>query len=276
MESKVLCKDDKDYDVMVKTICVSARRKNVVVIIYVVVSNHCHVAVLAASRAEAEAFAEEVKRVYSMWLSRRYGERGALRSVDVQALPLENNNHVRNALAYIPRNALDNGCKVNEYRWSGYSAMFRDKPREGARGVASLTKKECHALMHTSDDLTSERWLLDANDELIPESFCACWYLEQAFENDQSYFMRTIGVLNSAEMEYELVDKPRKMMTDNELLLQAEDISAKWYGTNLSHQPLPKKIRIVSYLWRTTHTTVAQLARISGLTRDYVAAIVGK
>ena len=276
LESSVLCRDDKDYDAMIKTMCVSARRKNVVIIIFVVVSNHGHSAVLAACRQDAEAYAEEVKRIYSMWFSRRYGEHGVMKGVDAQALSLESNSHVRNALAYIPRNAIDNGCKVNEYRWSGYSAMFRGKPRLGVRAVAALSKRECHRLMHTSDDLTGVRWALDERNELIPESFCACWYLEQAFESDQSYFMRVIRGLNSSEMQYELVDKPRKMMTDGEMLLQAEDLASRWFGANLAKLPIPKKIRIISSLWRTCHTTVSQLARVSGFSREYVSAITSR
>ena len=47
LEMEVLCRDSEDYDAMVKVICVAARRHNILVIIYCVVSNHCHVAVLA-------------------------------------------------------------------------------------------------------------------------------------------------------------------------------------------------------------------------------------
>ena len=47
LENAVLFRDDDDYDAMVKIICVCARRKGVRVIIYAVVSNHCHIAILA-------------------------------------------------------------------------------------------------------------------------------------------------------------------------------------------------------------------------------------
>ena len=75
LEKAVLCRDDKDYDAFVKIICLAARRKNVIVVIYVVVSNHSHATVLARCQDDADSYGEEVKKMASMWVSGRYGER---------------------------------------------------------------------------------------------------------------------------------------------------------------------------------------------------------
>ena len=116
LEKAVLCRDDKDYDAFVKIICLAARRKNVIVVIYVVVSNHSHATVLARCQDDADSYGEEVKKMASMWVSGRYGERKLLRGVDMNASCLDSDWYLRNTLAYVPRNALDNGCNVNEYR----------------------------------------------------------------------------------------------------------------------------------------------------------------
>lgn len=125
-----------------------------------------------------------------MWLSKRYGNRGIMQNVDVKALPLDSEWYLRNALAYIPRNALDNGCNVNEYPWSGYRAMFRKGPLTAGlfRKVAGMTQRERRAILHTADDLSDVPWLVDAGGALAPESFCDSAYLEQAFNHDQVYF----------------------------------------------------------------------------------------
>ena len=47
MAKLVLCRDEEDYDVMVKYIFLCARRKNVIVIIYIAMSNHGHATILA-------------------------------------------------------------------------------------------------------------------------------------------------------------------------------------------------------------------------------------
>ena len=266
----VLCRDDEDYDAMVKIISVCARRKNVIVIIYAVVSNHSHVAILAICQEDADAFSEEIKKMYSMWFSRKYGRTGIMRTVDVKALLLDSDWYTRNALAYVPRNALDNGCNVDEYPWSGYKAMFSGQPPTGCP-VASMSKEMKREVMHTGDKLTDVRWLVDDNGRLIPKSICDFEYLEQAFEHDQAYFLRTIGSQNSAEMKHKLVDAPRHMLTDNEFLKIAEETSQRWFSSPIDQISIDRKIRLIPYLFRTVKTTVPQLSRVFGLSRDEVS-----
>ena len=263
-KTAILCKDDDDYDAMVKILCVTARRKNVKVIIYAVVSNHSHIAVLATKQADAYEYGWEIKRIYSMWYSKRYGRTGVMQGIDVKAIPLDTDSHVRNALAYIPRNAIDNGCNVNEYRWSGFNAMFSQTKPVG-NAVRMLKKRETEQIMHTGDCLSDVNWLLDDNGFLIPGSWCDTEYLEQAFENDQAYFMRIIGDVNSAQMHQILIDNPRTRLPDTEFLKYANEKSQLWYRMDLSELPKDKKMRITSYLYRTMSTTVAQLVRVTGL-----------
>lgn len=269
LESLVLCRDDEDYGIMVKYIAICSRRKNVLVIIYAVVSNHIHAAVLARKQQDADAFAQELKRIYSMWFSNKYIEKGVLRRVDAKALPLENDWHVRNALAYIPRNAEDNGCAPHDYKWSGFSAMFRRSFASG-RKVARLNKREKRRFMHTGDSLGDVDWELDDNGDLIPGSFCDHEYLEQVFNGDVSFFYKVLGSVNTAEMKETLEDAPRRMLSDTEFYRVVSDISLHWFSQELSTLPQVKKIRILPFIWRTRKTTVPQLARTLGLTRECV------
>lgn len=277
LETAVLYRDDQDYDAMVKILCVAARRKNVIVIIYAVVSNHSHVAILATCQQDADSYGQELKRMYAMWLRRRYGESAILRRTDVRAILLDSNWYVRNALAYIPRNALDNGCDVRTYRWTGFRAMFGQKPTAGRyRKVSELTKRERERIFHTGDDLKGVPWMIDEREELIPGSFCAYRYLEQAFDGDPAFFLKILGGQNSAEMQNKLIAGPRKMQTDGEFFKQAQEASQRWFQTELATLSQERKIRLVAFLHRTTHTTVPQLARVFGLTRETVAEILGR
>ena len=214
----------------------------------------------------------------SMWVSGRYGERKLLRRVDMKAPCLDSDWYLRNTLAYVPRNALDNGCNVNEYRWSGYRAMFRGRIPPGAPGpirkVAEMTRREHRALFHTGDDLSGVPWLVDADGCLVPESFCDTDYLEQAFNHDQAYYIRTIGTVNVAEMRQRLVDGPRSMHTDGEVLKDAAAEAQRWFGTDLSALSLLQKTRLIPFFNRTRKTTVRQLARVFGLDRETVHAIL--
>ncbi len=267
LETAVLCRDDKDYDAMVKVICLSAWRRNVIVIIYAVASNHCHVAVLAKTQSDADAYACEIKKMYSMWFSKKYSEKKVLCRIEAKALLLDTDWYVRNVLAYIPRNALDNGCNVNEYKWSGYKAMFRgaDNNRTESRKVCSLTIRKIKRIMHTGEKLDRVPWLIDSEGCLIPESFCDHTYLEQAFENDQAFFLRTIGAVNVAEMHYSLEERPYVMVSDTELYKSVNEVSERWFKKCLDELSVEQKSRLIPYIDHTRKTTPKQLARVFGL-----------
>ena len=278
LEKAVLCRDDQDYDALVKILCVCARRKNVIIVVYAVVSNHCHAAVLAVRQEDADAFGQEAKRMFSMWFSRRYGEHRTLQKMDVKAICLDTDWYVRNALAYILRNALDNGCNVNEYPWCGYRAMFRrdESDLSGSKRVAELNKVDRREIMHTGDKLDDVAWRLNTDGRLIPSSICDHEYLEQAYENDQAYFLRTIGGQNPSEMKIRLVDNPRKMLVDSEFYKMVNETSERWFQTGLSQLSMNQKSRLIPYIRRTMHTTIPQLARTFGVERDRITAILGK
>ena len=275
LETAVLCRDEEDYDVMVKVLAVCARRNNVIIVTYSVVSNHTHTAVLAATWDDAQAFGEESKRVYSMFFHRKYGEEGILRRVKVKALWLDNPFYLRNALAYIPRNALDNGGDIADYPWSGHRAMFR-RDRPTGMPVSALTKRERRKMLHTGESLKGVPWLLDGEDRLVPSSICDNAYLEQVFNGDPAFYLKTIGGVNVAEMRHLLEEKPYVMQTDTEFYKSVEELCQRWFKTGLSTLSLERKIRLIPYVYHTSKTTIPQLARIFGLERDRIASILGK
>ena len=275
LEDAILCRDDEDYDAMVKIICVSAWRHNVIVIIYTVLSNHCHIAVLAERQDIAQLYGNDVKKVFSMWYSRKYGERNILKRIDLKALWLDTEWYVRNVLAYIPRNALDNGCNVNEYIWSGYRAMFNKEKPTIVRKVCLLTSREKERIMHTGDNLSRVPWTIDANNLLEPYSFCDSLYLEQVFNNDQAYFLKMIGSVNTVEMQYDLEERPYLMLPDTELFKSVEELAQKWFSKSVDSLSQEQKNRLIPFLLHTRKTTPKQLARVLGIPRERMPHIPG-
>ena len=274
MEDAVLCRSDADYDALVKIIFLSTLARNVIAVIYAVLSNHFHVVILAASQEDADAYGEEVKRRFSMWLSKCYGVKRILHGIETKAIMMTDRMHIRNALAYVPRNALDNGQNVDTYKWSGYRGMFcRERP-ESVRPVSGLTSREKRAIMHTCENLSGVSWALNDRNELEPFYTCDHAYLEQAFENDQAYFLKTIGSLNIAETRYNLEEKPFDMSSDSEVFNELDSISKKWFEIPVASLTKDKKFRILPYYFRTRKTTVAQLARVLGLARNEVRDVL--
>lgn len=275
LKTDILCREEEDYDIMVKYLAICARRKNVILVIYAAVSNHCHAVILAMTQVDADRFAQEVKRSFSQWFFYKYQSRHILKGLDAKSILLDNDHYLRNALAYVPRNALDNGYAVQDYPWSGFRAMFSGEKPIGRR-VSLLTKRQREGLMHTGDSLKDVGWMLDEKGALIPWTICDCAYLEQAFNHDHAFFLRVIGGVNSGEMRQKLVDGPRQFLPDTEFRHLCDDLSHRWFDRNLEELPLVRRLRLVSYLYRTQRTSVPQLSRMLHLDRETVSKALGK
>lgn len=240
-------------------------------------SNHGHATILATGQEAADAFKVEWLRMYSQYFSHKYRQKKVLRHTSAVALYLDSDWYVRNALAYVPKNALDALSRVEDYRWSGYRGMFcKGKVSAGFRPAGTLKRREKEACFHTHDSLKGLPWILNADGELEPASTCDYDYLESAFSNDQAFFLRTIGTVNMAEMQQKLVDNPRQRQNDTEMLKTIESIAQGWFKCGLLDLPLEKKARLLPYIYRSFRTSIAQLARCFGLDPDTVVRMVGK
>ncbi len=275
LQKAIICRDDEDYDVLVKYIFLCALSKNVIVVTYVVVSNHLHVILLAESGSVALTYGDEVRRRYSMWFSHKYHERKLYhkRCVDVQLL--DNDYYLRNAIAYVFRNALDNSSNIEAYPWSGYRAVFSGgRCSVWTRPAKSLSKREREAIFHTNDPLKDTRWLINADGYLEPVSTCDYLYVESVFNNSQAFLMKAIGTVNCAQMELQLIDAPRTRMLDSDFFKHITMLSERWFSKPPSGLSLEQKTRLIPYVYRTTSTSIPQLARSFGLARDKISEII--
>lgn len=271
MESVLLCRDDEDYDVLQKYFYGCSWVNNVLVIIDIEMSNHGHLAVLADSLESAIRVGNAIKKNHSQYISHKYGEKSILARSDIKVLYLNSDQYLRNALAYIPRNALDTGCKIEEYQWSSYNAMFSSAKRQGgSMMVSAMTRREKEAIFHTHADLSRVPWMIDNNGLLITQTACDHKYLEDAFLADQAFFLKTVGGLNPAEMYEILISGPRQRQNDSVFMLKASDIADKWFGKKIPNLSVEQRIRVLTHLFRTCNTTSAQLARCMQMKKEDV------
>ncbi len=256
METALLCKDDEDYDHLEKCFYVSAHMANCIVIIAIAMSNHGHCSLLAESIESAFNTASLITKRHSQYLSWKYKEKAVLARSDISVKYLDSDWYVRNALAYIPRNAIDAGSRVEDYRWSGYRGMFADgRCPEAVRRVADMSRREREAVFHTHEDLSGVPWLVNADGGVEPASACDYAYLESAFSNDQAFFLKTIGSVNVPEMQQMLVSSGRHSQTDTEMLAVIKQLADKWYHKTIPEMTPEVKARLLPYLYRSYRTT---------------------
>ena len=262
LENNLLCREEEDYDVVEKMLFVSAWEANCIVVIHIIMSNHGHACVLARAWENAYSLSESLKKRCSMFIADKYNEHNVLSRTSACVQLLDSDWYIRNTLAYIPRNAKDTGQRIEDYPWSGYRGMFvGGKTTDGIRKVAALTRREKESLFHTHVNLNRVPWLLDRNGHLVPASCCDWEYLESAFNHDETFFLKTIGSVNTAEMEQKLVHNLRERQTDSAFILTVNDLSGRWFQKTPAELTLEQKTRLLPYLYRSYRTSVSQLAR---------------
>ena len=278
LETATLCRDEEDYDVFIKYIYITAYKCNVIVIIHTVVSNHAHVALLARSREDVDKYGVELKRVQSMWIRKKYGDISILHRVDVSITSIDSMKYARNVLAYIPKNALDNGVNdIISYRWGGCRAMFVYEPyrMNKCKKVCELTTRAMEKIFHTGADLSGTDWLLDEGLALEPRSACDYNYFEMVYNNDQSFFLRMIGTVNDCDIRFDQAIMKMRL-SDTDFMKSAENYAGQWFGLSVQQLSPKQKAQFLKYLGKKLYLTIPQVARCFRMERDLVRAILGR
>ena len=277
LEKNLLCREEEDYNVVEKLLFVSAWETNCLIVIHIIMSNHGHVCVLAPTLEHAYQLSETLKKRSSMFIADKYNEHKVLARTSACIQLLDSDWYVRNTLAYIPRNAKDTSQRIEDYPWSGYRAMFAGgKSAAAVRMVSKLTRRDREALFHTHANLERVPWMLDRNDRLVPVSCCDYVYLESAFLQDQTFFLKTIGTVNPAEMEQKLILNLKDRQTDSAFILTVNDLSGRWFQKTPAELTLEQKTRLIPYLYRCYRTTVPQLARCLQESPETIERIIRK
>lgn len=272
----ILCRDDEDFDVFVKNIHLCALRKNVLVVVYIVMSNHLHVVILAQDQVSADNYALELKRINSMFFTFKYGLNKTLKKVDFSALFLDNNSYLRNSIVYTLKNSLDAGCRVDLYSWSAYRCIFpspEEKPTE-LWPVSRLSTREVERIFHTNMDISLTGWKIDNNERLDPASVCDTAYAESAFNGDISYFSRLLGTVDAQAMTAKFVDGPRTRLNDQEFFKVLSETSERWYNKTVDDLSMDNKLRLAPYIYHVVRTSPKQIARGLGLDVTLVEKLV--
>lgn len=280
LEDRVIFRDEEDLRVAHNLIPISAKRANVIIIADCELNTHIHSGILARSEEDACKFILGYKISVSKYLTSRYGSGmplNSFRRTDSRPVPLLDNFHLRNALCYIPRNALDVGEKPDQYRWSSYRAMFSKGLFPGAvHPISSMTYREKRTVFKTDGIAVDPSWMVTLDGVIEPVSYCDIEYAEGAFNNDIGFFLKIMGLVDDQQMEQELVVSPNRMKKVGELINIIDDHSRRLYSKPSCSLSFAQKIPIIKTVWRTNRTSVAQLARCFALTKKEILFALGK
>ena len=277
LEKEVLFKDDEDFRVARNYLALSAWKNNVFVLAFCLMSNHLHIMIAAQNRAQAQKFIRHLKQLYSTYMHNRYQRVEALRGQSDSIALITDMKYFRNCVAYILRNAL---CakicnKVEEYPWSSYLAYFREKPDCSGIPVSTLSERSKRQMLKTRMALDGCQYRIDNQGCIIVPSFVRYDIVQLAFKRSAKLFLYHLGYCNDAQMEYEYVCKPRFLANDQDLICEAEKLARERYsGKSLSQLTISQKSSMLKCLFFNNKSTIPQISRVLGISRELVSSIL--
>lgn len=257
---KVFFRDDEDMRVAHNFIPICAMQSNVIPFIDCELNSHIHAGILAADYNSANRFGVNYKVCLSKYLIDKYGGSG-FRGIECRPILLEDNFHLRNTICYVVKNSLDAGFKVEEYKWSGYSALFSNLGDACGRKVSDMKYREKREFFKSSAVPGNVGWMVDNDGLMIPKTYLDWHYCEDAFNNDLSYFQRILGLEDDDRMEQVLAIDPYRKMPYDELMSIAEDKSMKKFSKSMASLSTEQKIPLIKSIYHSTVTTPSQLSR---------------
>ena len=274
LETRLWFRDDEDFKAGMNLVAAVAYSLGIDILAFILMSNHVHF-VLACSEEDAWCFITEFKRVYSHYLSRKYGAREVLRAngVDVRPLVLGDESLER-AIAYVQMNCVAANICLNpaDYPWGTGNCFFRAKADKG-RTLGSLSQRARFRLTHTRQDLPSG-WILGEDGYILPASYVNIDFVEGLYRAPKrmNYFL-----LNSSKAKHRLAlnEMALPSFRDQNILSAIPDLCQSLFqkrdiqALDPEQQPL-----LISQIRRRFSADPNQIARVTGISYQEIARML--
>ncbi len=271
LEDGLWFRDDADFKVGMNYVAVQVAVSNVVVLVFILMSNHVHF-VLFGTWEEVVAFVNGYKMRYAKYLQRKYGVREFLRrnGVDIREVPEDEGEAVERAIAYVQMNCVAaNICShPTHYSWGCGQAFFHPA-KAGGRPLGEISARAKRRMLHCAMDLP-DTWLLGEDGYVIPACYVNVRYVEQLYRtpNRMNYFLNT-----SSKARKRVVSGETGLPSfRDQVVLPAVPELCKSLFSKSSFGDLEREeqVELLRQLRFRFSSDVNQLARVTGLT--YAAA----
>lgn len=277
LETEIIMRDDEDFAVARNYMALSSWKTKVFILAFCLMSNHVHVLVGTKNRKQALDFIRHFKQIYSTYLHNKYGLDNALKGQLESIAIISDIKYLRNCIAYILRNAVSAMIcrRVDEYPWSSYGAYFKEGKTGLELPIASLKGRQRKRILRTRMNLDDCPFRIYEDGNISVDSFVRNDLVHLAFNNSGKLFLYYLGCCNDTQMEYEFAIRPLMMSNDYDLLSAAEGVAAQRFrGKNISKLTSSEKCSMLKHLYFNYKSTVPQLSRVMGLSRDLVRKVL--
>ncbi len=228
-------------------------------------SNHVHF-VLAEDKAKALKFITEFKRLFSWYLTNKYGKREQLRRNDVDIRELSAyDESLERAIAYVQMNCVAAGLCLSptDYRWGSGNCFFRASTLNGTP-VRTLSRRKIRALTH-STEVIPEDWLFSQEGYILPDCYIARDFVQSLFRKPQRmlYFLEHSS---KAAKRLSLSEQDIPSFKDQTIVAAIPDLCRALFRKNSFKELGPtEQTELLRQIRRRFSSNINQLCRITGL-----------
>lgn len=275
LEDGIWFRDDEDFKVGMNHVAIGAQGDVVIVLAFILMSNHVHF-VLYGTRKEVEVFMVALKQRYSLYLSKKYGERDFLRRnhVDYKLIPSDD-DALEWAIAYVQMNCVAaNICShPSQYPW-GTGNVFFNASKSMGRSIGSMSGRECKRLLHTSSNNLPEEWVVSDDGYILPENYVAVKTVESCYRHAKrmNYFLRNSS---KARRRMDTADDKLPSFRDQTILAALPDLCQSMFGKEAFGVLTPsEQIEFVHQVRFRFSANVNQVARVCGISYEQAARLM--
>lgn len=275
LEDQVLFRDNEDFAVAMNIVAVLQYVLGIDVLAFILMSNHTHF-VVQCNRAKAQLFIDRLKKQYSFYFQRKYGEPKLLKKTDEvfqQLDPYEES--IERAIAYVHMNSVvANICaRPEDYIWGSGNCFFKTAPVNGCP-LKSFSQRKRFQMIRSRVDLPLN--YVVENGFIRPESYINVEFVQKKYGSPRrmNYFLCNSS---KAKKKLETDDVNKPAFRDQIIKAAIPDLCRTLFETDsltdLDSGQLQEMLRQLQYRFS---SGIKQLARVTGMTVPKVLSYLDK
>ena len=269
-------RDEEDFKVGMNFVAIQAHVSGVLILAFILMSNHLHFILAANSKKEAEAFIEALKHRYSLYYRRKYGVKEFLRGNGVKVDLINTDDEgAEQAIAYVQMNCVAaNICShPTQYSW-GTGNLFFNQTKPVGKRLGSFSKRTLKRLLHSDIETLPEDWLIGADGYILPQNYVDVSLVEALFRTPKrmNFFLMNSS---KAKKRLEASDDRLPAFRDQVILGALPDLCQSLFGKrSFSELTEAEQTECVRQLRFRFSAHVNQIARVCGLTYEQAARLL--
>ena len=275
LTDRIWFRDEEDFKVGMNLVAILACSLPVEILSFTLMSNHVHF-VLAGSYEQVERFINEFKRRYAQHVRKKYGVKEFLRGNGVDIRPLDGTEESQEwGIAYVQMNCVAaNIClSLTNYPWGTGNAFFKVGRTQGRR-LDSFSGRARMRLLHSEQKLPPD-WIVGEEGYILPESYVNVERVESLFRTPKrmNYFLQNSSKAKRRLSSDEDIPAFRDQVIASAIPDLCQSLFRKPNIGYLDEKDLTELLRQLRFRFS---SNINQLARISGLSYEKVAALLDK